>query len=209
MTSAVTRRPSAAPKAPRSAVPRHKPPATSAPAAEDAVSTFHPVLREWFRRRFAGPTDAQAAGWPAIRSGRDVLIAAPTGSGKTIAAFLVAIDRLLKGPSAEPITGAADRKVASTALQADPSTTAKNGAARAIAEVSVLYVSPLKALGNDIQRNLDAPLAEIREVAAEMAVDFPRSKWRCAPATRPRTNARPIVKTPAAHPDHDARSRST
>ena len=58
----------------------------------DVVSSFHPVIAEWFRRRFQAPTDAQTAGWPHIKTGRDVLIAAPTGSGKTLAAFLCGID---------------------------------------------------------------------------------------------------------------------
>src|SRR5262245_15691142 len=66
-------------------------PLCSGPSPEYVLADFHPVIQEWFRRRFAAPTDAQAAGWPHIRTGRDVLIAAPTGSGKTIAAFLVAI----------------------------------------------------------------------------------------------------------------------
>ena len=67
----------------------------------DALAAFHPVVRSWFLRRFAGgPTEVQTAGWPAIQRGEDVLIAAPTGSGKTLAAFLVCIDRLLRAAEA-------------------------------------------------------------------------------------------------------------
>jgi ATP-dependent Lhr-like helicase len=96
---------------------------------------FHPAVSAWFSRTFAEPTPAQADAWPAIQSGKDVLIAAPTGSGKTLAAFLAAIDELVREGEQ---WGLPD-------------------------ETRVLYVSPLKALSNDIQRNLEAPLAGIRE----------------------------------------------
>ncbi|RMH34858.1 MAG: DEAD/DEAH box helicase [Nitrospirae bacterium] len=97
------------------------------------LSAFHPIVAEWFRERIGIPTDVQRASWPAIRSGAHALIAAPTGSGKTLAAFLTCIDELFK-----------------RALACDLDDT-----------VHVLYVSPLKALSNDIQRNLQTPLAEI------------------------------------------------
>ncbi len=96
---------------------------------------FHPAVAAWFGRQFGVPTQAQARAWPAIRAGRHTLIAAPTGSGKTLAAFLAAIDALVR-----------------------------QGVAAALPdETQVLYVSPLKALSNDIQRNLEAPLAGIKE----------------------------------------------
>jgi len=95
---------------------------------------FHPATAAWFRKTFAAPTEAQAAAWPAIRAGRPTLIAAPTGSGKTLAAFLAAIDALV----CEGLEhGLKD-------------------------ECQVLYISPLKALSNDIQKNLQAPLEGIR-----------------------------------------------
>src|SRR5881227_103976 len=101
---------------------------------------FHPAVARWFARTFAAPTPAQRAAWPVIAARRHVLIAAPTGSGKTLAAFLAAIDELVR-----------------TGLTA--------GALPD--ETLVVYVSPLKALSNDIQRNLEAPLAGIRaELAA-------------------------------------------
>ena len=103
-------------------------------------SFFHPLVRTWFDRTFAGPTEAQTAGWPEIAAGRDTLIAAATGSGKTLAAFLASIDRLVNEAA---------------------------GGADAPEVVSVLYVSPLKALSNDVHRNLEVPLAGIRAVAAE------------------------------------------
>ena len=96
---------------------------------------FHPAVAAWFDRSFGAPTPAQALAWPAIQAGRHTLIAAPTGSGKTLAAFLAAIDALVR----QGMDG------------------------RLPDETQVVYVSPLKALSNDIQRNLEAPLAGIRE----------------------------------------------
>ncbi len=98
---------------------------------------MHPVVSAWFQERFGEPTPPQAQGWPAIRDGRHTLIAAPTGTGKTLAAFLVALDRLLSQPELADGT-------------------------------QILYVSPLKALGNDVQKNLLAPLAELRDRDPEL-----------------------------------------
>ncbi|MDE0029241.1 MAG: DEAD/DEAH box helicase [Deltaproteobacteria bacterium] len=95
------------------------------------IDRFHPLVRDWFRDRFGRPTAPQAAGWEEIARGRDTLIAAPTGSGKTLAAFLWSINQLI--------------------APAEPSRD----------HTHVVYVSPLKALGNDIQKNLQEPLAEI------------------------------------------------
>lgn len=107
---------------------------------------FHPAVQAWFERRFPeGPTAPQAAGWPEIAAGNDTLIAAPTGSGKTLSAFLVCIDRLY-------------RTHAGGDLPEGP---------------QVVYVSPLKALAVDIHQNLEAPLAEIAAVAAELGLDAP------------------------------------
>jgi ATP-dependent Lhr-like helicase len=102
------------------------------------LSLFHPAVAAWFERSFKAPTAAQAAAWPAIKAGRHALIAAPTGSGKTLAAFLAAIDGLLR----QGLAGALGQ------------------------ETQIVYVSPLKALSNDIDRNLAAPLAGIREMLA-------------------------------------------
>src|SRR5512134_2363128 len=98
------------------------------------LAGFHPATARWFASRLAGPTEPQRRAWPLIQDGRDVLIAAPTGAGKTFAAFLAAIDDLLR------------RGLAGTLSD----------------EVHVVYVSPLKALSNDVQKNLAEPLAEIR-----------------------------------------------
>src|SRR3954470_17292517 len=93
---------------------------------------FHPAVQRWFGDRLGAPTAPPREGWPLIHEGRNVLIAAPTGSGKTLAAFLSALDGLLQQGSALPD------------------------------ETRVLYVSPLRALSNDVQKNLQGPLAEIR-----------------------------------------------
>jgi ATP-dependent Lhr-like helicase len=100
----------------------------------DALATFHPAVAGWFVRSFPAPTPAQARAWPLIRAGRSTLVAAPTGSGKTLTAFLAAIDQLVQQGVAEG--GLPD-------------------------QTSVLYVSPLKALSNDIHVNLEQPLAGI------------------------------------------------
>ena len=104
-----------------------------------------PPVRAWFEKKFRAPTPAQAAGWPAIARGEDVLIAAPTGSGKTLTAFLLVIDRLVRRALAGEL---ADR-------------------------VEAIYVSPLRALSHDIQRNLEAPLDEIRAEAKRMGIELP------------------------------------
>src|SRR3989442_942329 len=111
------------------------------------IETFHPAVRTWFERRFAaGPALAQGGGWAEIAAGRDTLIAAPTGSGKTLAAFLVCIDRLYRAHEAgAPQDGGPQ----------------------------VVYVSPLKALAVDIHQNLEAPLREIADVAAELGFEAP------------------------------------
>src|SRR5438552_532597 len=95
---------------------------------------FHPGVARWFEEKFGSPTEPQAQGWPAIQSGGHTLIAAPTGSGKTLAAFLAALDELFRDGLAGRLRD----------------------------ETRVVYVSPLKALSNDIHKNLEEPLAGIR-----------------------------------------------
>jgi ATP-dependent Lhr-like helicase len=119
---------------------------THAPPA-DALAWAHPVVQEWFLAKFGSPTEPQIAGWPAILRGEPTLISAPTGSGKTLAAFLVCIDKLLR-----------------LALEGNLT-----------AQTHVVYVSPLKALSNDVQKNLDAPLAEIQQLAMDRGYMWPRS----------------------------------
>src|SRR5580692_11292787 len=117
----------------------------SAAAALASLDWAHPLVREWFLRRLGTPTEPQEQGWPHILAGKTTLISAPTGSGKTLAAFLACIDRLVRKALAGELT---DR-------------------------LEVLYVSPLKALGNDIQKNLEIPLGEILQLAAERGFLMP------------------------------------
>src|SRR3989475_1080373 len=111
----------------------------------DSLAWAHPLVQEWFVRKFGTPTEPQEQGWPHILAGRTTLISAPTGSGKTLAAFLACIDRLVC-------------KALSGDLQD---------------RTEVLYISPLKALGNDIQKNLEVPLGEILQMAGERGLLMP------------------------------------
>jgi ATP-dependent Lhr-like helicase len=108
------------------------------------LSGFDPLVAEWFASRFGAATEPQLGGWPLIRDGQDVLISAPTGSGKTLAAFLVCIDALIRQ--------------ARTGSLPD--------------HTEVVYVSPLKALSNDVHKNLEIPLAEISELAKARGVEL-------------------------------------
>ncbi|NJN52295.1 MAG: DEAD/DEAH box helicase, partial [Gammaproteobacteria bacterium] len=106
------------------------------------LSLFHPGVRAWFESRYARPTDVQSRSWPVIMAGRNALITAPTGSGKTLTAFLAALDGFATGSLA-------------------------TGATR------VLYLSPLKALNNDIRRNLLEPLADLTTTFAARDEHYP------------------------------------
>jgi ATP-dependent Lhr-like helicase len=110
------------------------------------LSWAHPLVAEWFTAKFGTPTEPQELGWPHILAGRTTLISAPTGSGKTLAAFLACIDRLVRKALAGDLR---DR-------------------------TEVLYISPLKALGNDIQKNLEVPLGEILQMAGERGLLMPQ-----------------------------------
>src|ERR1700676_600227 len=105
----------------------------------------HPLVQDWFVARFGTPTEPQAQGWPHILAGKTTLISAPTGSGKTLAAFLTCIDRLVRKALSGDLTN----------------------------RTEVLYVSPLKALSNDIQKNLETPLGEILLLAGERGLLMP------------------------------------
>src|SRR5256714_2766296 len=117
----------------------------SSPSAPDTLAWAHPLVQEWFVSKFGTPTEPQEQGWPHIIADRTTLISAPTGSGKTLAAFLSCIDKLV-------------RKALAGDLQD---------------RTEVLYVSPLKALGNDIQKNLEVPLREILQRAGERGLLMP------------------------------------
>ena len=106
------------------------------------LADFDPLVRDWFAQRFAQITEPQILGWPEIRAGHDVLISAPTGSGKTLAAFLLCLDRLVRAARLGPLPN----------------------------QTEVVYVSPLKALSNDIRINLEIPLSEIAAAAAAQGI---------------------------------------
>jgi ATP-dependent Lhr-like helicase len=114
--------------------------------APSPPASFHPIIARWFQSRFHEPTAPQRLGWPEILAGRNTLIAAPTGSGKTLAAFLACIDRLLRAGLEGKLTNATE----------------------------VLYLSPLKALSNDIRCNLEVPLQEIQHDAAQAGHELPQ-----------------------------------
>src|SRR3954463_11959217 len=111
----------------------------------DPLAPFHPIVRQWFTETLGEPSAPQRAGWPAIAGGEDTLILAPTGTGKTLAAFLWELNALITDGLEAPLANA----------------------------VHLLYVSPLKALNNDVQRNLERPLAELRERFIADGQEFP------------------------------------
>jgi ATP-dependent helicase Lhr and Lhr-like helicase len=125
-----------------------------------SLDSFSPAVRTWFERAFASPTPAQEQAWPAIAGGEHVLVCAPTGSGKTLAAFLWALDRLSAGGPSAPARGEAARG-ASAGARADGVALPGALVDRPPRGTRVVYVSPLKALAYDIERNLRAPLRGI------------------------------------------------
>ncbi len=139
-----------------------------------ALSRFSEPTREWFAAAFAEPTAAQQGAWDAIGAGRHALVVAPTGSGKTLAAFMWSLDRLLTAPVPEKAK-----------------------------RCRVLYISPLKALGVDVERNLRAPLAGIRHAADRIA-----RPDRQAPRAERRGPLRRHHRPGAAQPDTRGRPTS-
>ena len=141
---------------------------TTAEAPIASGVDFHPAVAAWFRGRFEAPTDAQTAGWPRIASGRDTLISAPTGSGKTLAAFLAGIDGLVRKAEAGTLEDVTE----------------------------IVYVTPLKALGNDIHRNLETPLEEIREVAADLGLEPPAIRTAVRSGDTTQSERQAMVRKP-------------
>src|SRR2546423_8109750 len=131
----------------------------------DALTLFHPLVRAWFAETYGNPTDIQARAWPLIANGKHVLLTAPTGSGKTLTAFLWALDRFATGVWAP-------------------------GATR------ILYVSPLKALNNDIGRNLLAPLEALRQRFAGAGLAFPEVRALVRSGDTPATERRRMLRKP-------------
>ncbi|MBS0150756.1 MAG: DEAD/DEAH box helicase [Nitrospira sp.] len=132
------------------------------------LSGFHPLLAEWFQSSVGRPTDVQIQAWPAIQSGADTLITAPTGSGKTLAAFLSCIDQLFKQALVRELDD----------------------------HTQVLYVSPLKALSNDIQKNLQKPLAEIGDRALLAGLMMPELRVLVRTGDTPMADRQHMLKRP-------------
>src|SRR6204780_2245615 len=132
------------------------------------IEWAHPIVQEWFVGRFGTPTEPQIAGWPSIVERKATLISAPTGSGKTLAAFLVCIDALV-------------RKALRGELQD---------------RTEVLYVSPLKALGNDIQKNLEVPLGEITQLAGERGILMPQIRTAVRTGDTPASDRVRMLRLP-------------
>ena len=137
-------------------------------ATQNSLAHFHPLVQEWFRDAIGTPTEAQDLSWPAIFKHKDILISAPTGSGKTLAAFLASINRLLN-------------------------VSAKN---LLLNEIDTLYISPLKALSNDIKKNLDRPLAELRELADQKGLSLPQIRVASRTGDTPQSERQKIIKKP-------------
>src|SRR5580698_7700329 len=138
------------------------------PSLPSSLAWAHPLVAEWFVERFGSPTEPQEQGWPHILAGRTTLISAPTGSGKTLAAFLACIDRLVRKALAGHLS---DR-------------------------TEVLYVSPLKALGNDIQKNLEIPLGEILALAGERGLLMPEIRTAVRTGDTLQPERRAMLKRP-------------
>jgi ATP-dependent Lhr-like helicase len=134
----------------------------------ESLAWAHPLVAEWFVGKFGTPTEPQEQGWPHILAGRTTLISAPTGSGKTLAAFLACIDRLVRKALAGDLC---DR-------------------------TEVLYVSPLKALGNDIQKNLEGPLSEILALAGERGLLMPEIRTAVRTGDTLQPERRAMLKRP-------------
>ena len=142
---------------------------TPPPDAPDALAAFHPIVRRWFTETLGEPSAPQRAGWPAIAEGSDTLILAPTGTGKTLAAFLWELNALVTEGLEAPLANA----------------------------VHLLYVSPLKALNNDVQRNLERPLAELAARFAAAGEKFPEIRVAVRTGDTPASaRARMLRKTP-------------
>ena len=136
--------------------------------SRDTLRLFHPIIREWFESKFERPTSPQIKGWPSIAGERDTLIAAPTGSGKTLAAFLSAIDSLFR----QAVDGELEEGC------------------------QVVYVSPLKALSNDVQKNLSEPLREIRQLALERGLEVPEIRVLLRTGDTPSSERQAMAKKP-------------
>ncbi|MGY2743823.1 Lhr family ATP-dependent helicase [Arthrobacter sp. UYCu723] len=152
--------------------------------AADAMDQFSRPTRDWFLGAFSAPTPAQNGAWGAISSGSHALVVAPTGSGKTLAAFLWALDRLLVSAPAEPQLLPGLGAVKGTRAKAPKPTT------------RVLYISPLKALGVDVERNLRAPLIGITQTAKRLGLPAPLISVGVRSGDTPASERRTLLSHP-------------
>src|SRR5437868_5538170 len=137
--------------------------------AKTALAPFHPLVRRWFEETLGKPSDPQKKGWPAIASGDDTLILAPTGTGKTLAAFLWELNQLIVDGLRSPLGNS----------------------------VQILYISPLKALNNDVERNLALPLSQLAERFADAGEIFPEIRVAVRTGDTPASaRARMLRKAP-------------
>ena len=150
---------------------------------DDPLAPFGPAVRAWFEATFEAPTKAQADGWAAISQGHNTLIHAPTGSGKTLAAFLWCLDRLVHEPT--PPRAPAVRRARG-----------RPAAAAATGTIRTLYVSPLKALTYDVERNLRAPLAGIALAAQRLGLEPPRITIASRTGDTPADERRDLARHP-------------
>jgi len=160
----------------------------------EALDDFSPATREWFLGAFRAPTAAQEGAWNAVSSGAHALVVAPTGSGKTLAAFLWALDRLASGSGPGGVAGAAG--AGSVAAGAPGAAGAAARTPSGERKTSVLYVSPLKALAVDVERNLRAPLVGITQTAKRMGATPPVITVGVRSGDTPANERRALAKTP-------------
>jgi ATP-dependent helicase Lhr and Lhr-like helicase len=168
----------------------------------DVLARFSPATRTWFGESFDAPTPAQLGAWDAISRGSHALVVAPTGSGKTLAAFLWAIDRLAHGllPGAvhprEVDASEADATTADAAATDAASAPTPSTAPQPAPGTRVLYISPLKALGVDVERNLRAPLVGITQTARRLGTEPPHVRVGVRSGDTPAADRRALVKSP-------------
>lgn len=175
----------------------------TAPENMEVLEGFHPAVRRWFAGRFPqGPSAPQATGWPAIRRREDTLIAAPTGTGKTLAAFLVCIDSFFCRADGGARTGCGGEEGAGAHAEAPfvldgaPPAPEERREVERPKGVEILYVSPLKALAADIQQNLETPLREIGDVARSMGEAMPEIRVGMRSGDTPASARAAMLKKP-------------
>ncbi|MFC0197137.1 DEAD/DEAH box helicase, partial [Microbacterium arthrosphaerae] len=149
----------------------------------DVLERFGPATQEWFRGAFPAPTEAQKGAWQAISAGKHALVVAPTGSGKTLSAFLWAIDRVFHDKAA-------------AAASAPPPDGRKKKRDAAAPATRILYISPLKALGVDVERNLRSPLVGIGQSARRLGLTVPDVGVGVRSGDTPAADRRKLVQAP-------------